>query len=79
MLNELRLVDQVERAHELRPYCECGRETVSTCRDGAMWLECASVHEPIENRLQRMWNVVTTPGHVSSVIAQVPEPEGLAA
>lgn len=79
MLNELRLIDQVERAWALRPYCECGRETVTTYRDGAMWLECAIVREPIENRVQRMWHVVTTPAHVSSLIAQVPEPEALAA
>ena len=79
MLNELRIVDQIERVHSDRPYCECGRETVTTYRDGAIWLECASAHEPIGNRLQRMWNVVTTPGHVSSVIAAVPAPEALAA
>jgi hypothetical protein len=79
MLNELRLVDLVERAYADRPYCECGRQTVTTYRGGAMWLECAIVREPIQNRLHRMWNVVTEPGHVHSVIAEIPQPEALAA
>ena len=79
MLNELRLVDQVERAHTDRPYCECGRDTVTTYRDGAMWLECAIVGEPIEGRIHRLWNVVSAPGHVHNVIAEVPAPQALAA
>ena len=75
MLNELRLVDRIERAHTERPYCECGRQTVTTYRDGQMWLECEIVHEPIEGRIQRLWNAVSAPGHVHSVIAEVPEPQ----
>ncbi len=79
MLNELSLVDLVERAHADRPHCECGRETVTTYRAGAMWLECAIVSEPIEGRIQRLWNAVSAPGHVHTVIAEIPAPQALAA
>ncbi len=79
MLNELRLVEMIERAYSDRPYCECGRGTVTTYRDGQMWLECAIVAEPIEGRIQRLWNAVSEPGHVHQTIVEVPAPELLAA
>jgi len=79
MLNELRLVDLIERVYAERPYCECGRDTVTTYRDGGVWLDCAIVREPIENRLHRMWSAVTEPAHVHSLIADIPEPEFLVA
>ena len=75
MLNELRLVDTIERAHTDRPYCECGRPTVTVYRDGQMWLECAIVHEPMDGRIQRLWNAVSAPAHVHRVIADVPAPQ----
>ena len=74
MLNELRLVDMIERAHTDRPYCECGRETITVYRDGAMWLECSIVSEPVEGRLQRLWSAVSAPGHVHCMIVEVPAP-----
>jgi hypothetical protein len=79
MLNELRLVDTIERAHTERPYCECGRETITSYRDGAMWLECSIVREPIDGRIQRLWNAVSAPGHVHQLIADVPAAQALAA
>ena len=79
MLNELRLVDRIEQVHGDRPYCVCGRETVTVYRDGAIWLECAIVHEPAGSRIQRVWNVVSGPGHIHELIAAVPAPEALAA
>jgi len=79
MLNELRLVDAVERAHGDRPYCVCGRETITIYRDGAMWLECAIVREPVDGRIHRLWNAVSAPGHVHQLIAEVPVPEAIAA
>jgi hypothetical protein len=79
MLNELRLVDRIERAHTERPYCECGRQTMTIYRDGAIWLECQIVDEPAENRLVRLWNVVSAPAHVHEQIVEVPAPEALAA
>ena len=79
MLNEASLVDTIERAHTDRPYCVCGRQTVTIYRDGSIWLECEVVHEPIEGRVARLWSVVTEPGHVHMQIAEVPAPESLAA
>jgi hypothetical protein len=79
MLNELRLVDRIEQVHGDRPYCVCGRETITVYRDGAMWLDCAVIHEPIEGRIQRLWQAVSAPGHVHERIADVPAPEQIAA
>ena len=79
MLNELRLVDTIERAQSDRPHCECGRETITTYRNGAMWLDCATISEPVEGRIQRLWNAVAAPGHVHELIADVPAPAELAA
>ena len=79
MLNELRLVDRIEQVHGDRPYCVCGRETITIYRDGAMWLACSIVREPVENRIQRLWNAVSAPGHVHELIADVPSPKALAA
>ena len=79
MLNELRLVDRIERAYRDRPFCECGRQTMTIYRDGSMWLECQVVQEPRVNRLERLWNAVGAPGHVHQEIAQVPDPARSAA
>lgn len=79
MLNELRLVDQIERAHADHPYCECGRQTITIYRDGSMWLECQIVGEPVENRIQRVWNAISAPGHVHQEIVAVPAPAHVAA
>ena len=79
MLNEASLVDKIERAHSDHPYCECGRETITAYRDGAMWLDCQVVGEPVENRLLRLWNEITGPGHVHEQIVEVPHPGRLAA
>lgn len=79
MLNELSVVDRIERAHGLRPYCDCGRETIVVYRDGTVWLECAAIHEPVENRIVRIWKAVTPLPHVSEPIAEIDTPEELAA
>lgn len=79
MLNEASLVDRIERAHSDRPYCECGRETITSYRDGAMWLECQIVGEPAANRLLRLWNEISAPGHIHERIVEVPAPARIAA
>ena len=79
MLTELRLVDQIERAHADQPYCECGRPTTTVYRDGSMWLECQIVGEPAESRIQRLWSAIGTPTHVHEQIVEVPAPARLAA
>jgi hypothetical protein len=79
MLNNRSIVDAIENAHRDRPYCECGRDTVTVYRAGAMWLECAVINEPLGNRVSRIWNVMTDPGHVHQLIAELPAPEYQAA
>lgn len=75
MLNEASLVDRIERAQTDRPYCGCGGETVISYRAGAMWLECDIVGEPIEGRIQRVWNAISAPEHVRQLIVEVPAPK----
>jgi hypothetical protein len=72
MLNEQSVVDRIERARTDRPYC--GRTTTTVYRQGAVWLECAVVAEPVGGRARRLWSVVTDPGHVHAKIADVPPP-----
>ncbi len=79
MLNERSVVDLIERAFADRPYCDCGRSAITTYRDGAMWLECSIVDEPAGNRVNRLWNALTEPGHVHAKIVDVPTPELAAA
>ena len=79
MLNELTIVDMVEHAHSDRPYCSCGRGTTTTYRDGALWLDCAVVTEPVTGKVQRLWNAVSAPGHVHELIVDIPRPDFQAA
>jgi hypothetical protein len=79
MLNERSIVDRIERAQGDRPYCECGRHTVTSYRDGAVWLDCAVVLEPVGGRVVRLWNTLTARGHVHSQIVQLALPDELAA
>jgi hypothetical protein len=38
------LVDRIEDAHRLAPYCDqCGGPTVVVERDDALWLECSAL------------------------------------
>ena len=74
MLNEQSIVDRIESAHGQRPYCDCGRETIVVYRDGSMWLECAAIHEPVENRIVRIWRAVAPQPHVSESIVDIPTP-----
>jgi hypothetical protein len=79
MLYEASLVDRIERAHIERPHCECGRETVTTYRDGTLWLECVALSEAVDGRIHRLWNAIASPAHVRTVIAEVTAPEVRAA
>jgi len=79
MLNDRSIVDMIEKTHTDRPYCDCGRPTTTAYRDGAIWLECTVVDEPLGGRIARLWNVVTDPGHVHRLIVEVPTSESQAA
>jgi hypothetical protein len=74
MLNEQSTVDLIERAHSARPYCACGRGTTTVYRDGAVWLDCSIVNEPVVGKIHRLWNVVSDPGHVHELIVEIPAP-----
>jgi|tagenome__1003787_1003787.scaffolds.fasta_scaffold20699904_2 hypothetical protein len=79
MLNEQSVIDRIERAQTERPHCDCGRTTTTVYREGAIWLECAVVTEPVGGRARRLWTVVTDPGHVHAKVVDVPAPQEFAA
>ncbi len=66
------VVDLIERANDARPFCACGSHTTPVWRDGAVWLECASLSEPREGRLRRILAAVTAPTHTHERIVDVP-------
>jgi hypothetical protein len=44
MFTNHKLVDQIENAQRLAPYCDrCGGPTVIVERDDALWLECSAL------------------------------------
>jgi hypothetical protein len=45
-------VDAIELSNDAQPYCPCGKHTMPVWRDGAIWLECASLSEPTEGAQQ---------------------------
>jgi len=65
------VVHRIERAHSERPYCDCGRETTVVYRDAVIWLECATVHEPVESTIKRVWNAVAGDSHVREAIVEI--------
>jgi hypothetical protein len=72
MINNSQIVDMIERANDAHPFCACGRYTTPVWRDGAVWLECASVTEPHEGRIRRTWAALTAHIHTHERIVDVP-------
>ena len=72
MLDHASIVDRIERATEARPTCPCGWHTTAVWRDGAVWLECASLTTPEGGTLRRFVSALTGPTHVRTRIADVP-------
>ncbi len=72
MIENRQIVETIERANDAQPFCPCGSHTMPVWRDGAVWLECASLTEPREGRLQRVLAAVTAPAHVHQRIVDVP-------
>ncbi len=72
MIENSQVVDLIERANDAQPLCPCGRHTTPVYRDGAVWLECASLSEPRDGYLQRIVAAVTTLAHVHARIVDVP-------
>lgn len=79
MLNEQSIVDRIELARSRQPFCGCGRHTVTTYRDGAVWLDCAIVNEPLYGRAKQLWMAITDGQHIHRLIVDVPEPDQQAA
>jgi hypothetical protein len=61
------LMEQEERAE---PFCACGVHTVLTARDGALWLECASLRER-RHPVRRLLALDFTAGHTRRAITEL--------
>lgn len=72
MIHEHHIVDMIERANDAQPVCPCGWHTAPVWRDGAFWLECASLSEPREGRLRRALATVATQVHTHERIIDAP-------
>lgn len=71
-MNNSQIVDMIERANDARPYCACGWHTTPVWRDGAVWLDCASLSETREGRLARIVAAATSRIHAHERIVDVP-------
>jgi len=72
MLSNRQMVDMIERANDEHPVCTCGNYTRPVWRDGAVWLDCASLGEPREGRLWRALAAVTAHVHMHERIVHAP-------
>ncbi len=72
MITDSHIVDMIERANDARPFCSCGWHTMPVWRDGAVWLECASLSQPPEGRLARLLRATTARVHTHELIVDVP-------
>ena len=72
MIDNPQVVDLIERASDAQPMCPCGRHTTPIWRDGAVWLECASLTEPPTGRLARVMATLSTLAHTRARIVDVP-------
>ena len=72
MIDNPQVVDLIERASDAQPMCPCGRHTTPIWRDGAVWLECASLTEPPTGRLARVIATLSTLAHTRARIVDVP-------
>jgi len=72
MTNNRQIVEMIERANDAEPACPCGRHTTPEYRDGAVWLECASLRDRPDGRLARIIAALSAPAHVRRRIVDVP-------
>jgi hypothetical protein len=72
MINNRQIVEMIERANDAEPACPCGRHTTPEWRDGAVWLECASLRERRDGRLARIIAALSAPAHIRRRIVDVP-------
>ena len=74
MLNDVRMLDRIERALDASPTCPaCGAPTAIRHRDGRLWLECAATTvEPPTGLLARL-DAALAP-HPRRVVADLIDP-----
>jgi hypothetical protein len=72
MIDNRQVVDLIERANDAQPICPCGRHTTPVFRDGAVWLECASLSQPRDGYLRRVVAAATALAHTHARIVDVP-------
>jgi hypothetical protein len=66
------MLDLIERANDEQPTCSCGKHTRPVWRDGAVWLDCASLGDPPESRVGRALAAVTAHVHTHERIVDAP-------
>ena len=67
MIPNARALERIESAERENPVCVCGRHTVATARNGAIWLECASLAEA-RGMLERVMSLDLAIGHTRQLI-----------
>lgn len=72
MTHATQIIDLIERANDVRPFCSCGSHTTPVWRDGVVWLECASITEPDGSAIRRILSAVAGPLHVHVPIVDLP-------
>lgn len=72
MIDNRQVVDLIERANDAQPMCPCGRHTTPVFRDGAVWLECASLSEARDGYLARVVAALSVLVHTHARIVDVP-------
>lgn len=79
MIDRLSMIDLIDQAQRDLPYCACGRHTTALWRDGAVWLECASLGESREGLGRRIVASLTAPTHTRMRVTESPARDSTAA
>ena len=72
MIDNRQVVDLIERANDAQPMCPCGRHTTPVWRDGAVWLECASLTETHTGYVARVVAALSALAHTRARVVDVP-------
>ena len=71
-MHDSSIIDTIERAHDAVPFCACGSHTTPVYRDGAVWLECATLGRSADRWIHRAIAAVTSPMHTKTLVVDVP-------
>jgi hypothetical protein len=72
MIDRLSMIDLIDQAQHDVPFCSCGRHTTAVWRDGAVWLECASLGESREGLIRRIVASLAAPMHARMRVVESP-------